>query len=72
MPSLLQIWLAVLFAVFTVITTANSNGVPLFQFLVEPTLTEISAQDFADAAVPALAFWFILGEGSTSVLVHLK
>ena len=58
---LTEVWLAVLFAVLSAVTTANANGVPLFQFLVDPFHTEISAGDVGDAYVPALAFWYILG-----------
>ena len=57
-----EVWLAVLFAVLTVVTTANANGVPLFQFLVDPFLTEIKPEDVTGAIVPALTFWFILGK----------
>lgn len=56
-----EIWLAVLFAVLTTVTTANSNGVPLLQFLIDPFHTEIRPQDVQDAILPSLAFFFILG-----------
>ena len=52
-----------LFAALTVVTTANANGVPLFQFLIDPFRTQITGQDVTDALPAALAFWFALGEG---------
>jgi hypothetical protein len=39
-----EIWLTTLFAALTAITTINSAGVPLLQFLVEPFLTSITTQ----------------------------
>lgn len=39
-----QIWLAVLFSSLTAITTLNSAGVPIIQFLVDPFLTALSPQ----------------------------
>eukprot|EP00195_Chlamydomonas_chlamydogama_P008095 CAMPEP_0202901442 /NCGR_PEP_ID=MMETSP1392-20130828/14253_1 /ASSEMBLY_ACC=CAM_ASM_000868 /TAXON_ID=225041 /ORGANISM="Chlamydomonas chlamydogama, Strain SAG 11-48b" /LENGTH=475 /DNA_ID=CAMNT_0049587999 /DNA_START=68 /DNA_END=1495 /DNA_ORIENTATION=+ len=56
-----EVWLTVLFAGLTLITTANSNGVPLLQFLIDPFRTPISTQDFLDALPGALAFFFALG-----------
>ncbi|KAG1675957.1 hypothetical protein FOA52_014201 [Chlamydomonas sp. UWO 241] len=56
-----EIWLAVLFAILTAVTTANANGVPLLQFLIDPFRTPISNDEVTGAIVPALAFFFILG-----------
>jgi hypothetical protein len=56
-----QIWLAVLFAVLTGVTTLNSNGVPLLQFLIDPFRTPITQQDVQDAVPGVLAFSFLLG-----------
>ena len=61
---LTEVWLALLFAALTVVTTANANGIALFQFLVDPFLTEIKSEDITDAILPALAFWFTLGRYS--------
>jgi hypothetical protein len=57
-----QIWLAVLFAVLTAVTTLNSTGVPLLQFLIDPFRTAITQQDLLEALPGTLAFWFLLGE----------
>lgn len=39
-----EVWLAVVFAGLTAITTLNSAGAPLIQFLVDPFRTDMTAQ----------------------------
>ncbi len=54
---LTEVWLAVVFGALTAVTSLNSAGAPLIQFLVDPFLTPLSAADLLDAAPLALAFW---------------
>jgi hypothetical protein len=61
---LYKFWLAGLFAVLTAVTTANANGVPLLQFLIDPFHTELQAQDVKDAIPAAIAFWCTLGKSA--------
>jgi hypothetical protein len=39
-----QIWLAVVFGTLACVTSLNSAGVPLLQFLVDPFLTRVTQQ----------------------------
>lgn len=56
-----EIVVALAFALLTVVSTANANGVPLLQFIIDPRHTELKLSDVSDALPAALAFWFILG-----------
>ena len=57
-----EIVVSLAFAFLTLISTANANGVPLLQFLIDPRHTELRVTDVSDALPAALAFWFILGK----------
>ncbi|KXZ55018.1 hypothetical protein GPECTOR_3g180 [Gonium pectorale] len=56
-----EVWLAVLFALATAVTSFNSAGMPLLEFFIAPYSTTISQQDFVDALPGVLAFCFALG-----------
>lgn len=56
-----EVVVALAFALLTIISTGNANGVPLLQFLIDPRHTELRVADVSDALLAALAFWFILG-----------
>jgi hypothetical protein len=56
-----EVVVALAFALLTLVSTANANGVPLLQFLIDPRHTDIKTSDVSDALPAALSFWFILG-----------
>lgn len=57
----LQIWLAILFGIATVVTTINSNGAPLLQWMISPFYTLLTPEMLQDAAPATILLWFILG-----------
>lgn len=57
---LTEVWLAVAFSSLTMVTTLNSAGLPLLQFLVDPFRTAISQQDVVDTLPLVGAFWLAL------------
>ncbi|MEW5302770.1 MAG: hypothetical protein WDW36_005518 [Sanguina aurantia] len=56
-----EVWLATLFGIATVVTTINSNGAPLLQWMVSPFYTLLTPEMLQDAAPATLLLWFILG-----------
>eukprot|EP00798_Chlamydomonas_sp_ICE-L_P006603 gene6603-3257_t len=56
-----EVWLTVLFAIMTALTTLNANNVPILQFALDPYGTELNIQDVYDAIPGSLALWFALG-----------
>lgn len=56
-----QIWLAILFGIATVVTTINSNGAPLLQWMISPFYTLLTPEMLQEAAPATLLLWFILG-----------
>ncbi|GBF98071.1 peptidase M50 [Raphidocelis subcapitata] len=60
MSKLTEVWLAVAFATLTCVTSLNSAGVPMLQFLVDPFHTALTAQDVTDALPLVGAFWLTL------------
>eukprot|EP00879_Flechtneria_rotunda_P029446 GHRR01031853.1.p1 GENE.GHRR01031853.1~~GHRR01031853.1.p1 ORF type:complete len:370 (+),score=107.16 GHRR01031853.1:447-1556(+) len=55
-----EIWLTVVFGLLSIVSSLQSAGLPLFQFLVNPFFTEVTQQDVFNALPLAGAFWLTL------------
>ncbi|WIA17696.1 hypothetical protein OEZ85_009213 [Tetradesmus obliquus] len=55
-----EVWLAVAFGAFSVVSSLQAAGIPLFQWLTNPFYTPVSQQDIIEALPLAGAFWLTL------------